>query len=102
MTISQAKVLAQEESGYGQIIKQVLATSLDNRELIVEKFPRLNRFLTGYDLENVLQARNSEAGELNTFDLSRLITGSEGSLAFVCQAKLNITPISPAKTLINI
>ncbi len=92
MTISQAKVLAQEESGYGQIIKQVLATSLDNRELIVEKFPRLNRFLTGYDLENVLQARNSEAGELNTFDLSRLITGSEGSLAFVCQAKLNITP----------
>ena len=102
MTLNKAKVLAQEDSSHGQIIKQVLATSLDNRELIVEKFPRLNRFLTGYDLENVLQARNSEAGELNTFDLSRLITGSEGSLAFVCQAKLNITPISPAKTLINI
>jgi len=31
-----------------------------------------------------------------------VITGSEGSLVFVCEAKLNITPISPAKTLIVI
>jgi FAD/FMN-containing dehydrogenase/Fe-S oxidoreductase len=96
MTIAQAQDLAKEESSHGQIAKQVLASSLDNRSLILEKFPRLNRFLTGYDLENVVQ------DDGNTFDLSRLITGSEGSLAFVCQAKLNITPISPAKTLINI
>lgn len=96
MTIEQAKALAQENTSHGQITKQVLASSLDNRALILDKFPRLNRFLTGYDLENVLQ--NQE----RVFDLSRLITGSEGSLAFVCEAKLNVTPISPAKTLINI
>ncbi|MFT7006627.1 MAG: FAD/FMN-containing dehydrogenase/Fe-S oxidoreductase [Colwellia sp.] len=96
MTMAQAQLLAKEDSSHGQITKQVLASSLDNRQLILEKFPRLNRFLTGYDLENVLQ------DEEKTFDLSRLITGSEGSLAFVCQAKLNITPVSPAKTLINI
>ena len=102
MTLAQAQDLAKEESSYGQIIKQVLASCLDNRQLILDKFPRLNRFLTGYDLENVLQAQDGENTELNSFDLSRLITGSEGSLAFVCQAKLNITPVSPAKTLINI
>lgn len=96
MSVEQAKALAQEETSHGHITKQVLASSLDNRELILEKFPRLNRFLTGYDLENVL------LDEEKTFDLSRLITGSEGSLAFVCEAKLNVTPISPAKTLINI
>lgn len=96
MTIEQAQDLAQKENSHGKITKQVLASSLDNRALILEKFPRLNRFLTGYDLENVLK------DEGKTFDLSRLITGSEGSLAFVCQAKLNITPVSPAKTLINI
>ncbi|MDX2367371.1 MAG: FAD-binding and (Fe-S)-binding domain-containing protein [Colwellia sp.] len=96
MTIAQAQSLAKEDSSHGKITKQVLASSLDNRQLILDKFPRLNRFLTGYDLENVLQDDES------TFDLSRLITGSEGSLAFVCQAKLNITPVSPAKTLINI
>ena len=96
MTIEQAKALAEQDSSHGKIAKQVLSSSLDNRQLILDKFPRLNRFLTGYDLENVLQ------DDEKTFDLSRLITGSEGSLAFVCQAKLNITPISPAKTLINI
>jgi len=96
MTISQAESLATEETSHGQIVKQVLESSVGNRQLILDKFPRLNRFLTGYDLENVLQ------DDEQTFDLSRLITGSEGSLAFVCQAKLNITPISPAKTLINI
>lgn len=96
MTVEQAKALAQQNTSHGQITKQVLASSLDNRELILEKFPRLNRFLTGYDLENVIQDNGQ------TFDLSRLITGSEGSLAFVCAAKLNVTPISPAKTLINI
>ncbi len=96
MTIAHAQELAKEDSSHGQITRQVLASSLDNRQLILDKFPRLNRFLTGYDLENILQ------DDGNTFDLSRLITGSEGSLAFVCQAKLNITPISPAKTLINI
>ena len=96
MSIEQAQSLSQEQTSHGKITKQVLSSSLDNRALILEKFPRLNRFLTGYDLENVIQ----EEGQV--FDLSRLITGSEGSLAFVCQAKLNITPISPAKTLINI
>jgi FAD/FMN-containing dehydrogenase/Fe-S oxidoreductase len=102
MTMVEAKALAKENTSHGKIIKQVLASSLDNRTLVLEIFPRLNRFLTGYDLENVLQAKGSDSEELNTFDLSRLITGSEGSLAFVCQAKLNMTPISPAKTLINI
>lgn len=102
MTLTQAQELATQETTHGQIIKQVLASSLDNRTLILEKFPRLNRFLTGYDLENVLQAQESDNAAVDTFDLSRLITGSEGSLAFVCQAKLNITPLSPAKTLINI
>ena len=96
MTIAQAESLAKEETSHGQIVKQVLESSVGNRQLILDKFPRLNRFLTGYDLENVLQ------DDEQTFDLSRLITGSEGSLAFVCQAKLNITPVSPAKTLINI
>jgi len=102
MTITAAQALAKENTSHGKITKQVLASSLENRDLILDKFPRLNRFLTGYDLENVLQSKKSKNAELDTFDLSRLITGSEGSLAFVCQAKLNITPISPAKTLINI
>ncbi|GAA6206607.1 FAD-binding and (Fe-S)-binding domain-containing protein [Thalassotalea sp. SU-HH00458] len=96
MSVAHAVELATENTTLGRILKQVLATSVEKRDKILNKFPRLNRFLTGYDLEHVI------SDDLQTLDLSRLITGSEGSLAFVCEAKLNLTPISKAKTLINI
>ena len=96
MTIAQAEELASQANSYGKIVKQVLASCRDNRQLILTKFPRINRFLTGYDLEHVFN------NEFTEFNLSRLITGSEGTLAIVCEAKLNLTPIAIAKTLINI
>ena len=68
----------------------------DNRALILERFPRLNRFLTGYDLEHVFN------DDLTEFNLSRILTGSEGSLAFITEAKLNITKIPKLRTLVNI
>jgi len=100
MDLVEANALALEDNSHASIMAQVLDTCIKNREKVLEKFPRLNRFLTGYDLENVLQANDD--GEITGVDLSRLITGSEGSLAFVCEAKLNINPIRIAKTLINI
>lgn len=94
--LESAKVIAEQGTRVGEIYKTVLETCLNKRELIKSKFPRLNRFLTGYDLEHVLSE------DLQTFDLSRLITGSEGSLGVVTTAKLKLTPIQPFKTLINI
>jgi FAD/FMN-containing dehydrogenase len=44
----------------------------DNRQLIIDKFPKLNRFLTGYDLRHVFN------DEMTEFDLTRVLTGSEG------------------------
>ncbi|GMM84184.1 FAD-binding and (Fe-S)-binding domain-containing protein [Pseudoalteromonas sp. MTN2-4] len=96
ITKEQAELLAEQQASTSSVYKQVLTSCENNRELILKKFPRLNRFLTGYDLENVFNE------DLSTFDLSRVITGSEGSLAVVSEAKLNITPIAPFKTLINI
>lgn len=96
MSTIEAEQLAQQDTTIGYIVKQVLASCRDNRQLILEKFPRLNRFLTGYDLEHVFN------DDLSQFDLSRVITGSEGTLAFVCEAKLNLTAIPDVKTLINI
>ncbi|MGB1261317.1 MAG: D-2-hydroxyglutarate dehydrogenase YdiJ [Cognaticolwellia sp.] len=96
MSMEAAQRLAKQEGTTAKLMQQVLKSCTDNRALVLEKFPRLNRFLTGYDLENVFNR------DLSMVDLSRIITGSEGSLAFVCQAKLNLTPIAKAKTLINI
>ncbi|MCE7536492.1 FAD-binding and (Fe-S)-binding domain-containing protein [Aliivibrio fischeri] len=68
----------------------------DNRQKIEDKFPPLNRFLTGYDLKNALDTANDE------FDITRVLCGAEGSLAFLTEAKVNITPIPKARTLINV
>ncbi|MFV0573869.1 MAG: FAD-binding and (Fe-S)-binding domain-containing protein [Vibrio sp.] len=71
----------------------------EKRAAIEAKFPPLNRFLTGYDLKNALSFENIEEGE---FDLCRVLCGSEGSLAFITEAKLNLTPIPKVRSLVNI
>lgn len=96
MSRQHAEQLATQPDRIGAIYRQVLQSTLQYREQILAKFPRLNRFLTGYDLEHVWDAN------LENFDLSRILTGSEGSLAFVAEATLNITPIAPHKCLINV
>lgn len=66
------------------------------RQQITDKFPPLNRFLTGYDLKNALNI------ETDNFDITRVLCGAEGSLAFLTEAIVNITPIPKARTLINV
>jgi len=68
----------------------------EKRASIIQDLPQLNRFLTGYDLKNVFNNDESE------FNLTRILTGSEGSLAFICEAKLNLLPIPKHRTLINV
>ncbi len=96
MPLFEAEHRAEQPNSIGRIYRQVLDSCRNKRALILDKFPRLNRFLTGYDLEHVFNA------DLTEFDLSRIITGSEGSLGFVAEAKLNITPIAKYKCLVNI
>ena len=96
MATFEAEHRAEMPNSIGRIYRQVLDSCRYYRAQILEKFPRLNRFLTGYDLEHVFN------DDLSEFDLSRIITGSEGSLGFVVEAKLNITPIAKYKCLVNV
>tara|TARA_R110001632_G_scaffold11023_7_gene40171 strand:- start:10084 stop:13125 length:3042 start_codon:yes stop_codon:yes gene_type:complete len=96
MSMEEAKHVAKNNTTTGRLVRQILATCVDKREQILAKFPRMNRFLTGYDLEHAL------SDDLSMVDVSRVITGSEGSLVFVAEAKLNVTPISKHKALVNI
>ncbi|MYM58385.1 FAD-binding protein [Vibrio sp. OCN044] len=68
----------------------------EKRDQIKAKFPPLNRFLTGYDLNNAI---NEQTGE---FDITRVLCGAEGSLAFLTEAKLNLTPIPKVRVLVNV
>lgn len=79
-----------------QILHNIATATLAQRDEIEARFPPLNRFLTGYDLKHVWD------GQLTTFDLSRILTGSEGTLAVICRAKLNLTPLPASRTMVNI
>lgn len=82
MPVALAETLSREQSAIGRIYRTVYQRCKAQRQLIIDKFPKLNRFLTGYDLRHVFNDDMSE------FDLTRILTGSEGTLAFITEARL--------------
>ncbi|WP_180269713.1 D-2-hydroxyglutarate dehydrogenase YdiJ [Erwinia amylovora] len=94
--IGQAEEKAQKAGREGEIYRVVLERCRQQRQLIINKFPSLNRFLTGYDLRHVL------SDDLEVVDLTRILCGAEGTLAFITEAKLDITPLPAVRRLINI
>ena len=52
---------------------------------MAQHFPKLNRFLTGYDLAHAYDAKT------DTLNLARLICGAEGTLATIVGAELDLT-----------
>ncbi len=60
---------------------------LKEKSAEVEKlFPKLNRFMTGYDLHHAYDPKT------DTLNLARLICGGEGTLGIICGATLDLTP----------
>jgi FAD/FMN-containing dehydrogenase/Fe-S oxidoreductase len=62
-----------------------------NREEIHRRFPRIMRRVSGYNLDEFVRS--------NSFNLSKLIVGSEGTLATIHQAKVRIVPRPRATAL---
>ena len=96
MPVALAETIGKASTAIGRIYKTVLERCRDNRQLIVDNFPKLNRFLTGYDLRHVFN------DEMTEFDLTRVLTGSEGTLAFITEARLDITRLPKVRRLVNI
>lgn len=96
MPVALAETLASESTTSGRIYRTVLESCRDNRQLILDHFPKLNRFLTGYDLRHVYN------DDLSEFDLTRILTGSEGTLAFITEARLDITRLPKVRRLVNV
>ena len=80
----------------GQIYRQVDEIVTSKQSLIEQQFPKMPRFLTGYNLAKVYDAQRQ------FFDLNRILAGSEGTLAVVTEAKLKLTPIPQYKELLVI
>jgi FAD/FMN-containing dehydrogenase/Fe-S oxidoreductase len=76
----------------GEVYRSVDEIVTTRRGTIAKQFPRLARFLTGYNLAHVYDA----AGY---FNLNFILAGSEGTLAVVTEAKLKLTAIPKHKQL---
>ncbi|EKK4014343.1 FAD-binding oxidoreductase [Cronobacter sakazakii] len=96
MPTALAEELGRAQTTLGRVYHTVLERCREQRALILEKFPKLNRFLTGYDLRHVFNDSLSE------FDLTRILCGSEGTLAFITEARLDITPLPKVRRLVNV
>ncbi len=77
----------------GEIYRKCYALLKDNRDAIEDIFPKLNRFMTGYDLEHSYDPAS------DTLNLARIICGAEGTLAVICGATLDLTKIPDFREL---
>ncbi len=79
----------------GEVYRCATDIARNHADLIQSTFPKLNRCLTGYDLAH-LQEPNDR------FNLNSVLCGSEGSLGFIVEAKLNVLPIPKYSILVNV
>ena len=63
----------------------------DNEQEITSKFPKVMRRASGYLLDELLDKTN--------FNLSKLISASEGTLGIILEAKINLVPIPAFRQL---
>ncbi|EAR10507.1 FAD-binding and (Fe-S)-binding domain-containing protein [Reinekea blandensis] len=94
--LSDDQLLHQRQSTdrIGQIHATVDDIYQRRKDDIAAKFPPLNRCLTGYDLAHIY-----DDGQ---FNLNNILCGSEGTLGFITEAKLNVLPIPKVSALVNV
>ncbi|TYL47776.1 FAD-binding and (Fe-S)-binding domain-containing protein [Marinomonas sp. IMCC 4694] len=86
----------QSGSDYSAFAHRVVDGIQKNKaQEIKDTFPALNRCLTGYDLAHI----RTEEGQ---FNMNSVLCGSEGTLGFIVEAKVNLLPIPTYAALVNI
>lgn len=79
----------------GDCYRAVSRLSLAHAAEIDRRFPKILRRVGGYNLDEFVGVGGNKA-----FNLSRLMVGSEGTLALVVEAKLKLVPLPPARALL--
>ncbi len=91
------------EAGLYRGVKELIDA---NREEILARYPKVMRRVSGYNLDEFVDGagytgpiggRNLDGHR--TWNLSNLVVGSEGTLAFVLEARVRLTPLPGARAL---
>lgn len=95
LTPLELEVAKRRQDRVGHVFRVLDRIRSDNAELIEERFPKLNRSVTGYDLVHLCDCEGH-------FDLNAVICGAEGTLAFVTEAKIKLTALPKFSAVLNI
>ena len=96
--------LARREGLEGRLYRELLQLGESYRDRILGHFPRLIRRVSGYNLDELV----SDGGVFGAgyssrpgpFNLAKVVTGSEGTLAVITEAKIRIVPLPRKKGLL--
>jgi FAD/FMN-containing dehydrogenase/Fe-S oxidoreductase len=83
---------AQQPDREGRIYKGVKEIIKNNKEEIKKRFPKVMRRVGGYNLDEFVYT--------DRWNLSKLITGSEGTLALTIELKINLEPLPKSKAVV--
>ncbi|WP_138482894.1 FAD-binding and (Fe-S)-binding domain-containing protein [Dyadobacter bucti] len=97
---------AQQKNGSASLLDKIylktneILKSPENQEEIRRNFPKptIGRRNTGYALDMLLHMApysGNESDEVRPFNMCSLIAGSEGTLCFLTEIKLNLVPLPP-------
>ena len=84
-----------DDSNEGRAYKAVRELSAKHRDEVVARYPKVLRRVGGYNLDEFIDPSKP-------FNLTKMIVGSEGTLAVVLEAKLNLVPLPKAKSVVAI
>ena len=96
ISLEQLSELKKQDNIVGRVHRVVDAIVTGKAKLIEKQFPKMSRFLTGYNLARVYSAKRDR------FNLNNLLAGSEGTLVTLSEARLKLTPIPKYKHLLVI
>jgi FAD/FMN-containing dehydrogenase/Fe-S oxidoreductase len=84
---------AKQDNLEGRIYREISQLAQKHNSAILERYPKIMRRVSGYNLDEFIKPQ--------PFNLSRMIVGSEGTLACVVEAKMRLVP-KPKWTALNV
>lgn len=84
---------------YGTVFNEL--SNKENQQEILNQFPKNNihRRNNGYAIDEMLGFKEF-GGEKNTINLAKLLTGSEGTLAFTTELTIQLDDLQPSKNIL--
>ncbi len=101
LTYKEFKALVKKKTAYAKIASDIFALIKKNEKLIDKSRPKTKKNTAGYSLWDVINGsvKDFEKGK-TTFDLTRIIAGSQGSIGVITSITLRTEPIATDTALI--